>query len=140
MLHNSISIKNISSLGRWSTSSGKKKTLNMLLNANDEYYQSCSPSAPHTIYVDFEAEKYVDSVKIKLDLADETYLPDEIEILGGSHLSMVTITTKKLPSPVFEAWVIFDINYDLCALAIRINSVKSGGQDVRLSQIQILGY
>eukprot|EP00835_Amoeboradix_gromovi_P004422 NODE_343_length_10566_cov_0.542371.p7 type:complete len:138 gc:universal NODE_343_length_10566_cov_0.542371:10439-10026(-) len=130
---------NIATQGKWSATSGKQKSLDMMFVDTDEYYQSCSPVTPHNIFCQFYHEHYVECVKIRLYMEDDTYFPECIKILGGSRRSLVTIGEWSMTPTLMDAWITIPVRENTFTLCISVVAVNGGGQDVRLSEVQVIG-
>ncbi len=128
---------NIAKNGVWSARSGKYKSLNMLFNSSEDYYQSCSPSIPHDLYCQFYVEQFINKIRIRLNLLDETYYPERIIIYGGSRRSLSVLAEWTLTT-LFDSWIEIPINQRVFTIGISIIQVKNGGQDIRLSEIQVI--
>ena len=138
MTGSNFNSNNIADQGRWSASSGKKSSLQMLFQETDECYQSCSPCTPHNLFCQFYKEKYIESIRIKLDITDDTYYPDRIKIKCGSRMVLVTVCEWTMKSTL-DTWIVIPVNHNTFTLCISVTGVKNGGQDTRISEIQIIG-
>ncbi|RZF37934.1 hypothetical protein LSTR_LSTR005434, partial [Laodelphax striatellus] len=123
------------------TVSSRSATAHHLIDLSAEnYWQSCGQQGKHWIRLEMQQDILVQSLKIRVDPVDSSYMPSLISVSGGiSFSSMQVLSTVNIHTTNTIVSLLSDVREFYPCIEIAIKQCRNGGIDCKIHALYLTG-
>ncbi|XP_075228227.1 E3 ubiquitin-protein ligase HERC2 isoform X3 [Lycorma delicatula] len=123
-----------------STSSRGNWALFLMDPYSENYWQSCGQQGKHWIRLEMLPEILIQSLKMRVDPVDSSYMPSLVVVKGGSSFtSMHALATVHIHAADTIVTLLSDVREYYPCIEIAIKQCRNGGIDCKVHELYITG-